>query len=156
MTRTTTHLAVAALAVGALTLAAWGDDDTTAGTASSPRTVEIDMRDIEFAPDQVDVQAGETVRFVFHNKGAVNHDAFIGDEAAQEYHEMEMRGGGEMSEGDEGGEGHDSMGDDGGITVTPGETGEITHTFAEGDDLLIGCHEAGHYDAGMRIMINVS
>jgi uncharacterized cupredoxin-like copper-binding protein len=57
------------------------------------------------------------------------------------------------------GEGHDSMGDEGGITVMPGETGEtgeITHTFAEGDDLLVGCHEAGHYDAGMRIMINMS
>ena len=158
MTRTTTRLAVAALAVGALTLAACGDDDTTAGTESSPRTVEIDMRDIEFSPDQVDVQAGETVRFVFHNKGAVTHDAFIGDEAAQDDHEMEMRGEGGMSDmGDEGGEGHDSMGDEGGITVMPGETGEITHTFTEeGDDLLIGCHEEGHYGAGMRTMIDMT
>jgi uncharacterized cupredoxin-like copper-binding protein len=164
MTRNKTRLAFAALAVGALTLAACGDDDDTtaatessAGTESSPRTVEIDMLDIEFSPDEVDVEAGETVRFVFHNEGAVTHDAFIGDEAAQEDHEMEMRGEGEMSDmGDEGGEGHDSMGDEGGITVMPGETGEITHTFAEGDDLLIGCHEAGHYDAGMRIMINMS
>lgn len=152
MARTKTRLAVAALAIGALTLAACGDDDTTAGTASSPRTVDVDMRDIEFSPDQVDVQAGETVRFVFHNKGAVTHDAFIGDEAAQEDHEMEMREMGGMGD-DEGG--HDPTGDEGGITVMPGETGEITHTFAEGDDLLIGCHEAGHYDAGMRIMVNV-
>lgn len=160
MTRTTTRLVVAALAIGALTLAACGDDDTTAGTEASPRTVEIDMRDIEFSPDEVDVEAGETVRFVFHNRGDVTHDAFIGDEAAQDDHEMEMRGEGEMSEmsdmGDEGGEGHDAMDDENGITVMPGETGEITHTFTEGDDLLIGCHEAGHYDAGMRIMINMS
>ncbi|MGC1513046.1 MAG: cupredoxin domain-containing protein [Acidimicrobiales bacterium] len=154
MTRTKSRLAVAALAVGALTLAACGDDDdTTAGTASSTRTVEIDMRDIEFSPDQVDVQEGETVRFVFHNKGAVNHDAFIGDEAAQDGHEMEMREMGGMGDDDGG---HDPMGDEGGITVMPGETGEITHTFAKGDDLLIGCHEEGHYGAGMRMMINVS
>ena len=161
MTRTTTRLAVAALATGALTLAACGDDDTTAGTESSPRTVEIDMRDIEFSPDEVDAEAGETIRFVFHNKGDLIHDAFIGDEAAQDDHEMEMRDEGEMSDmsdmSDEGGEGHDSMGDEGGITVMPGETGEITHTFTEeDDDLLIGCHEEGHYAAGMRIMINMS
>ena len=102
MTRTKSRLAVAALAVGALTVAACGDDDdTTAGTASSTRTVEIDMRDIEFSPDQVDVQEGETVRFVFHNSGAVTHDAFIGDEAAQDDHEMEMREMGGMGDDDE-------------------------------------------------------
>ena len=38
----------------------------------------------------------------------------------------------------------------------PGETGEITHTFAEGDDVLIGGHEEGHYAAGMRIMMNMT
>ncbi len=147
MTPSKSRLAVAALTVGALTLAACGDDDTTAGTASSPRTVEIDMLDIEFSPDAVDVQEGETVRFVFHNEGAVTHDAFIGDEAAQEDHEMEMRGMGG---------GHDTMGDEGGITVMAGETGQVTHTFAQGEDLLIGCHQEGHYAAGMRIMVTMS
>ena len=154
MTRTTSNLAIAVLAVGALTLAACGDTGTTTGTASEPRTVNIDMRDIEFSPDQVNVEAGETVRFVFHNKGAVTHDAFIGDEAAQDDHEMEMREMGGMGEGEDGG--HDPAGGEGGVTVMPGETGEVTHTFAEGDDLLIGCHEAGHYDAGMRIMVTVT
>ena len=153
MTRTTTRSVFAALVVATLTLAACGDDDTTAGTASAPRTMEIEMRDIAFSPDEIDVQAGETIRFVFHNKGAVAHDAFIGDEAAQDDHEMEMREMGGMGDSDGG---HDATDDEGGITVMPGETGEITHTFSEGDNLLIGCHEEGHYAGGMRIMINMT
>ena len=40
-------------------------------------------------------------------------------------------------------------------TVEPDETGEITHTFAEGDRLLIGCHEPGHYEAGMHGTITI-
>jgi plastocyanin len=88
----------ASLAAGALLLAACGDDDAATDTGAAPgtRTIEIDMQDIEFSPASVDVEAGETVRFVFHNRGAVVHDAFVGDEAAQDDHEMEMR------EGDDG------------------------------------------------------
>jgi uncharacterized cupredoxin-like copper-binding protein len=155
VTRRPIVLVTTALALGALGLAACGDDDTTTtGTQDQPRTIEIEMRDIAFSPDEVDVQAGETVRFVFTNTGAVRHDAFIGDEAAQDEHEMEMRGSGDM--GDDNGGGHDSMSEEGGITVEPGESGEITHTFAEGDELLIGCHEPGHYEAGMRVMVNMT
>lgn len=32
-------------------------------------------------------------RFVFHNRGAAVHDAFIGDEAARDDHEIQMRAG---------------------------------------------------------------
>jgi uncharacterized cupredoxin-like copper-binding protein len=146
---------VALSAVGLLALAACGDDDSD--TASSgTRTIEIEMRDIEFSPDEVQVEAGETVRFVFHNRGTVVHDAFIGDEAAQDNHEMEMRGGG-VTDGDSGmdhGPG-DEEAAEGGITVEPGETGEFTHTFREGDELLIGCHQTGHYEEGMRLMVDM-
>ena len=69
----------ASIAVAAVALAACGDD-TTSATASAPRTVEIEMSDIAYSPDEVDLQAGETVRFVVRNKGAVTDDAFIGDE----------------------------------------------------------------------------
>lgn len=159
----------ALLAVAVVTLAACGDtsDDTT--TAGGTRTVEIEMRDIKFSPDTVQVTAGETVRFVFKNVGAVPHDAFIGDEAAQDAHEMEMRAAdGSMSSSssmtmDSTTTSMDMSGGDGGnaavengITVEPGDTGELTYTFSEGEELLIGCHQAGHYAAGMKITLNVS
>ena len=154
--KTPARLTAIAFVLAALVLASCGGDDDGGTAASGTRTVEIEMRDLAFSPDQVDARAGETIRFVFKNVGKVRHDAFVGDEAAQEEHEMEMREGGTsttemgMEHGEEGGEA------EGGIIVEPGETGELTHTFEEGDELLIGCHEAGHYAAGMKITVDVS
>jgi uncharacterized cupredoxin-like copper-binding protein len=170
------------LVLAVLGLSACGDDgggeslgvsgEDAAGTETSPRTVEVDMVDNAFEPAEVDVAAGETVRFVFRNTGAVVHDAVIGDEAAQEEHEDEMRAAGAegtttsegdmgdmdhgpTGEGSEGGEGGDG-GDEAAITVAPGEEGEIVHTFASAGELLIGCHEPGHYAAGMTVAIDVA
>lgn len=125
-----------------------GGHESHGGTAESTRTVDIVMRDIAYDPAAVTVKAGETVKFVFRNEGAIRHDAFIGDEAAQQEHEQEMR-----EEGAGGGDGH--HGDDA-ITVDPGETGSLTHTFKAGEALLIGCHEVGHYAAGMKVVVTVS
>src|SRR5688500_16737058 len=105
-------------AAGLALLAACGDDDTSAGDASSDlRTVEIDMVDVAFEPESLTVTSGETVRFVFTNTGAVAHDAFIGDEAAQADHETEMRD----ADGDEHGAGHGEEDTDA-VTVEPGDT----------------------------------
>jgi len=166
------------LAVSALTLLAAGCGSTDNGAVDAvptnggtPRTVEIEMRDIAYVPTSVDVKRGETVRFVFTNKGAVTHDAFIGDEAAQADHEMQMRNMGSTSTsmGNMGststsmgnmGSTSTSMGNTGStstsITVAPGETGELTYTFDGTGEVLIGCHQAGHYEAGMKLALNVS
>ena len=122
--------------------------DSTAGgsTAEPARTVDVTMKDIAYEPTALTLKPGETVKFVFHNQGQIRHDAFLGDEMAQEAHEKEMQGeGGGMS-------GH---GDENGIKVDPGKTGELTHTFKAGEALLIGCHEAGHYAAGMKVALTV-
>lgn len=165
------------LVVAVVGLSACGDDDGDAGrsldassgasgTEESPRTVEIDMVDNAFEPAAVDVAKGETVRFVFRNDGAAAHDAVIGDEAAQDDHEAEMRAAetgsseadGEMDEMDEMGHGttSDEGDDDAAITVEPGDEGEITHTFDSAGVSLVGCHEPGHYAAGMKIVVNVA
>lgn len=153
MTRSTTiRLTAAAVALAGLTLGACGGDDAGDTGASGTRTIEIEMRDIAFSPAQVDVRAGETVRFVFTNEGKLKHDAFIGDETAQTEHEMQMQDQSGMTS-----MGHDgtSTGAGEGITVDPGDTGELTRTFQEGKQLIIGCHQPGHYDAGMHIAVNV-
>lgn len=38
------------------------------------------------------------------------------------------------------------------MTVPAGETHELTRTFTEAGDILMGCHVPGHYAAGMRGM----
>jgi uncharacterized cupredoxin-like copper-binding protein len=41
------------------------------------------------------------------------------------------------------------------ITLQPGETKTLEYTFEEAGELLAGCHEPGHYDAGMVATITV-
>jgi uncharacterized cupredoxin-like copper-binding protein len=136
-------LVVAALAF----LAACGSDDgsTSAGAGQgADRTIDVEMRDIAFSPTSVDVRVGETVRFNFKNTGQVEHDAFVGDAAAQDAHEKQMR------------DGHDHGTDKHAVSVKPGKSASLTHTFDRPGQLLIGCHEPGHYTGGMRIAVNVA
>lgn len=145
-----------AAAAGAMLLAAaCGDDDsdTTAGAGGDVRTVEVDMVDNAFEPETVEVARGETVRFVFTNRGEVAHDAFIGDADAQADHEAEMRAG-DGDDGEHGGGHGDDEAD--AVTVEPGDEAELTHTFDETGTIEVGCHQAGHYDAGMKIIVEVS
>ena len=131
-----------------------GDDGGAVARSDRPsgsdaRTVEVSMVDVAFEPTTLTVEDGETIRFVFRNDGKVAHDAFLGDDAAQKAHETEMSS--------MGGEGMDHGGDaTTAVTVEPGKTAEITHTFRAGDELLVGCHQPGHYAAGMELAIDVA
>jgi uncharacterized cupredoxin-like copper-binding protein len=140
-------------ATAGLVLSACGSsahDGMDMGSSASPnRTVNVQMTDLAFSTATISVKAGETVKFVFQNNGKVRHDAFIGDTAAQVQHGMEMRSGpGSMPA-------HDMNGSDG-VTVQPGTTGELTMTFDKAGPLELGCHEPGHYEAGMKAMVDVS
>lgn len=153
------------LATAALTVAAYGATDhlqspaaaasaSTARAAAEPpalpamqRRVDVEMKDNVFSPTTLDVKLGETVTFVFTNTGEATHDAFLGDEAAQEEHENEMRARKDPSQ--------HHAGHEGGVTVAPGETGTMQQRFDEPGPFEIGCHELGHYAAGMTILINV-
>jgi len=118
----------------------------TSAAATSVRSVDIEMADIRFEPTAVRITKGETVKFVFRNVGVVAHDAVIGDAAAQAAHEKQMSaGGGAM---------HHEDGD--AITVQPGTTGTLTRMFDAAGTFEIGCHEPGHYGAGMRVILNVA
>ncbi len=134
--------AIVALMIGALMLAAC---TAAADAPAGMREVTVTMTDeLRFEPDTLTVAAGETVRFVVHNAGASEHELLIGDEAAQASFAAEMA------------DGHDDAHvGEAGIALGPGDTGEFTYTFGEPGELLIGCHEPGHYDGGMVGRITV-
>jgi len=46
--------------------------------------------------------------------------------------------------------GHDSD-----TTVQPGQIATLTQTFTTAGSTIIGCHEPGHYKAGMRLTVRV-
>ncbi len=141
MKRVLSLLAIPVLGV----LAACGSADDSPSAASDARTVEVEMRDIAFAPTAVDVRAGEKVRFLFKNTGQVTHDAFIGDPAAQDEHEKATRG-------DHDGHRKGSNA----VTVKPGKTASLTYTFSSPGPVLIGCHQPGHYTGGMKADVNIA
>ena len=109
------------------------------------RTIEVTMTDdLRYDPEAITVTAGETVRFVVRNEGAAVHEFLIGTEEEQAAFEAEMS------------DGHgDDHGDEAGVSVDPGAAGEFSYTFAEPGELLIGCHEPGHYDGGMVAVVTV-
>lgn len=124
-----------------------GESPTVVPSASAAATrIEVTLTDsftIELA--STTVPAGVPVTFVVTNAGAIVHEFYLGDEAAQAEHEAEMVAGGGM--------GHDEPN---GIAVEPGETKELTFTFEAPSETLAGCHEAGHYAAGMKSTITVT
>jgi uncharacterized cupredoxin-like copper-binding protein len=136
---------LALLTLVALVACGSGDGDAPPAAGDEDRTIEIEMRDIAFAPTAVDVRPGEKVRFVFTNTGQVTHDAFLGDAAAQERHEREMREG-------HGGHGQGAAA----VTLAPGKKGQLTYTFDRPGQLLIGCHQPGHWTGGMKAAITVA
>jgi uncharacterized cupredoxin-like copper-binding protein len=106
--------------------------------------VLVTMTDaMTFAPDPIRVKAGVPITFIVTNAGLIVHEFVIGTEAEQADHAAEMTTGGM-------GHGHDNA-----ISVEPGGTGSLTMTFAAAGSIVVGCHEPGHYDAGMKATLDV-
>lgn len=154
-TRVAITVASTALAL-ALTGCGSGSDTTTSSASGNPRTIDVTMSDNAFQPTQLQVNPGETVTLRFKNDGKVTHEAILGDDAMQMAHHAEMTASTE-------GMAHDGMGHDGmsetsadAVTVEAGKAGELTHRFTESGTVLIGCHEPGHWEAGMKAVIKIS
>ncbi len=134
-----------ALVVVALLAGRGGD-----GGQAVDRVVEVAMSELAFTPDALTVRAGEEVTFVFENRGVAVHEAVIGDAAAQEDHARAMAAGEDDADGDA----HGTHGV-ASVEVAPGASARLVYRFDRSGQILIGCHESGHYDAGMRVVIDV-
>lgn len=125
---------VAALAVGGIVGHEAGMRmEHTAAEHDIDRTLVIDMRDTAFHHDGTTVEAGETVRLVFRNLDAVPHEAVLQVDGGTDEHDHAAHGAGTVS-------------------VPPGATAELVHTFGS-DPVVVACHLAGHWEAGMGLEI---
>jgi uncharacterized cupredoxin-like copper-binding protein len=116
-----------------------------APTSEAQTRIDVSLTDqLKIEPAGMTVPAGVPVTFVVTNSGGIDHEFVLGDEAAQAEHEEEMMAGGMQ---------HDESD---AIVVKPGETKELTFTFATPGETLAGCHVTGHYAAGMKAIINVT
>lgn len=117
-----------------------------ADAGDADRVVEIVASDdFRFTPDAVTVDVGETITFRIVNAGQVPHDFTLGDQATQDEHDEEMAEMGGMMMDDEANA----------VAIAAGETKELTWRFTEEGPVLIGCHQPGHYAAGMKGTVTV-
>ncbi|WP_323751019.1 cupredoxin domain-containing protein [Marinobacter sp.] len=125
------------------------------------RTITVELHDNYYEPEQIEVSAGETVRFVLTNKGNLVHEFNIGTPSMHEAHQEEMammvehgviQGGTlnhHMMEMDMG-NGHTMKHDDpNSVLVEPGKSEEIIWTFSNEGNIEFACNVPGHYQAGM-------
>jgi len=117
-----------------------------ADASDADRAVEIVASDdFRFTPDAVAVDVGETITFRIVNAGQVPHDFTLGDQATQDEHDEEMAEMGGMMMDDEANA----------VSIAAGETKELTWRFTGEGPVLIGCHQPGHYAAGMKGTVTV-
>jgi uncharacterized cupredoxin-like copper-binding protein len=154
--RTRSPLSAVAVTASLLILAGCGSSGSgtkaataqPADVAKAVRTVDIKATDdLKFDPATVSVKRGETVAFKVSNPTSVDHEFEVGDAAFQQQHDEEMkRMGPDMNMADEAT----------GFIVKVGETKTIAFTFPTAGTLFYGCHEPGHYLAGMKGDIKVT
>ncbi len=155
----------AAIAASLLVFAACGDDDTMpmddrqhetdfafgepGEAAEADRVIELITNDVlRFEPSTFEATLGETITFRVTNNSPAVHDFTLGDLETQVEHAavMAQMGGAVMTMPDE----------PNAFVIQVGETKELTWTFTVAGEVLIGCHQPGHYQAGMVGTITVT
>lgn len=118
--------------------------------AKVSRTVTVKATEIAYDVGSLTFKAGETVRFVFINRGEQDHEFVIADAATQQAHREMMMSMPDMDHGQM--QGHDDadappmlM-----LTARPGETKEMVWTFTRPATLEFACNIPGHAEAGME------
>ena len=123
--------------------------------ADVDRTISLEAGDMWFDPEELELAAGEVVKFEITNTGNLEHEFVIGSKEAQEEHRQMMLnmangGGHDMSNMSHGG-GHDMASMDmAGVTIAPGETGTLLWSVPDNvNELEYACNIPGHYESGM-------
>jgi len=113
--------------------------------APAMKKVRIEVDDtMRFAPATWEAQAGEPIRIILVNKGKVDHELVIGSEKEIMAHAKEMAS--------PSAKGHHHTNE---IAAKPGQQAEFVWTFKKPGQYAMACFEPGHYEAGMKGIINV-
>jgi Uncharacterized copper-binding protein len=110
------------------------------GTSDQPRMIVIRMDDqLEFVPTEVSVTPGETILFVLPNVGStLTHEFQVGpaDRVA-----LDQADGRIVIEADK---------------IEPLHVAYLEYTFGSVGPYAFACHEPGHYQAGMKGIIDLA
>lgn len=110
------------------------------------RVVDIEMNDhMQFAPNHFSVVAGESIQFMVSNKGKLRHELVVGLPDELLAHAKQMKDAPNQS--------HQHVGN--AVSVPAGGKGELLVTFSSSGPWAMACYEPGHYEAGMKGVIEV-
>ena len=138
------------LLAAVLLLSACSTGASRTGTEASPRQIDLVMTDqMTFDPARIEVRRGETIRFVVRNASNEEHEAYIGTEEEQRLHATVHAA---VSSEEQTKTTHMGYA----VHVPAFGNGEMVAKFDEDLEYVIGCHYPGHYEAGMRAVIEVS
>ena len=113
--------------------------------AKVTRTIAVDMADnLRYTPSNIRVKRGETIRFVITNSGQTKHELSLGTEKELLEHLEVMKKFPDME--------HDEPNK---LTLAPGKQGEIVWQFTKAGPVHFGCLMPGHYEGGMKGLVQV-
>jgi uncharacterized cupredoxin-like copper-binding protein len=144
-----TKLALTVAAIAALTASsalAHSDghkhEAFSAGQPGDPgkpaRTIEVEMTEMAYTPDKIEVKRGEQIKFVIRNAGKEDHEFLLATTAENLKHAEVMRKHPEME--------HD---DPNGVRVAPNKSAEILWRFTKRGAFEFSCLIPSHREYGM-------
>ncbi len=138
--------AVSAQAASGVSAHAHEHDGDATGTAGGPgkasdvtRTVRIDAGDTTFNVKQIQVKAGETIKFVITSKSSIPHEFVIASHDEHLEHRKMMQEMAGMTMDDE----------PNAVTIDPGQFKELIWKFGKDKDVEFACDIPGHAEQGM-------
>jgi uncharacterized cupredoxin-like copper-binding protein len=102
------------------------------------RTIDVEMTEMAYTPDKIEVKRGEQIKFVIRNAGKEDHEFLLATTAENLKHAEVMRKHPEME--------HD---DPNGVRVAPNKSSEILWRFTKRGTFEYSCLIPNHREYGM-------
>lgn len=116
-----------------------GTDGAPGNPAAPDRVVRVEALDTTFNVKQIQVRAGETIKFVIVNRSSIPHEFVIASHEEHLEHRKMMQQMAGMKMPDE----------PNAISVDPGQTRELLWKFGKDKDVEFACDIPGHAEQGM-------
>lgn len=114
------------------------------------RSLTIRMDDtMRFNPDTIEVRAGETLRLVVRNEGKTPHELVLGKDEEILSHAAAMKKHAAL------GHQHAHDAHSASVEVAPQQEAELIVRFEKAGRLQMACLIPGHYEAGMRGLVQI-
>lgn len=118
------------------------------GKGTPDRRITVSMQDTMryiFEPDLVSLKQDETIEFLVRNDGKIQHEFSIGNTEDQVKHAQMMQRMPDMKHNDPNT-----------VSLAPGESATLSWKFMGKDTVVFACNIPGHFEAGMKQVLEIN